>query len=166
MRAGFRCVFLLTAAVLLTLGCVTGASAQYRVQETPALNGLGMLIFKDVEFRVDGGRGNTAGTLFLDPATSTQQTRSQWYWGIFIDKPIIGQFLEMAYDTELFGQRDWVPRDTWYRDLFFEAIRLEASYRDGRFHVSGQNRDTEFYVGGRYSLDLGRIARHIPIFQK
>lgn len=154
----------LLSLVTFAAGHESQVSAQLRVQETPALNGLGMLLFKDIEVRVDGGRGNTSGTLFLDEA-ERQQTRSQLYWGIFIDKPIIAHFLEMGYDCELW-KRDYVPRDTWYRDLFFEPIRLVASYREGDFRVSGKDRNSEFYIGGRYSLDLGRIARHIRMFQK
>jgi hypothetical protein len=140
------------------------AAAQLRVQETPALNGLGMLFFQDIEVRLDGGRGNTSGTLLTNDDPQ-QVTRSQWYWGIFVDKPVVAHFLEMGYDCELWT-RDWLPRNTWYRDLFFEPIRLVAYYREGDFRVSGKSRDSEFYIGGRYSLDLGRIARHIPIFQK
>ena len=170
MRALLLAALSLIFAISLMPGLVGQVSAQYRLQETPALNGLGILLFKDIELRLDGGTGNTAATIpesaAFDPSRNPdKQVGTQWYLGVFIDKPIVAHFLEMAYDCELW-QRDWVPRDTWYRDLFFEPIRVVAFYRQGDFRVSSRDRNEEFYIGGRYSLDLGRIARHIRVFQK
>lgn len=170
MRIPFILAVSFTFATVLAPGQRDQASAQYRVQETPALNGLGMLLFKDIELRLDGGIGNTAATSTVENTTSPDvqfpAIGKQWYGGIFIDKPIVSDFLEMAYDCELFGQRDWLPRNTFWRDLIFESIRLVAFYRAGDFRVAGAKRDAEFYVGGRLSLDLGRIFRHLPDFQR
>lgn len=166
MRVRFLLALSLTFASPLVPGHPGQALAQYRVQETPALNGLGLFLFKDIELRVDGGFGNTALTTGFDDNTRPEkQVSSQHYWGVFIDKPIVAHFLEMAYDGA-FWQRDWVARDTVGRDLFFEPIRVVAYYREGDFHVSNRTRSSEYYIGARYSLDLGRVARHLPWFQK
>ena len=130
-----------------------------------------MFLFKDLELRLDGGKGNTASTSFVPNVIAnpnqvvTPLVGTQWYGGVFVDKPIVSDFLEMAYDCE-FWQRDLFPRDSLLRDLLLEPIRLIAFYRAGDFRVSGNKRDSEFYIGGRFSLDVGRIARHIPLFQR
>jgi hypothetical protein len=158
-----RLVLLSAIVSILAMATLPGAAAaQIRVQETPALNGLGLFLLQDIEIRYEVGYGNTSRDISVQAPTRAQ---SGWYWGVFVYKPIVAHFLEMAYDLE-FWQRDLVPRDTFWRDLLLEPIHLVAHYREGDFHVSGVSRDKEFFVGGQYSLNLGRIGRHIPIFQK
>jgi hypothetical protein len=159
---GVVVVVLLAVVASVILASADPVLAQIRVQETPALNGFGLFLLEDIEIRYETGRGNTSREITGEEPT---RARNGWYWGVFINKPIVAHFLEMAYDLE-WWQRDLVPRDTFMRDLLLEPIRLVAHYREGDFHVSGTRRDQEFFIGAQYSLNLGRIGRHFPLFQK
>lgn len=138
------------------------ASAQLRLQETPALGGLGHL-FRDVQVRFDAGVGTTATTTGFTQ-TTYPPSEEVWFWGIYVDKPVISTFLDMGYDL-VWWEREYFARDTPERELL-DAVRLVAHYRQGDFFVSGDQRKNEFYFGVRLVFDLGRFARHVPWFQR
>lgn len=151
-------------SVAIALAWADSATAQIRVQDTPALNGLGTALFKDISIQLDAGYGNDSPIRESDELAATRRSA-----GIFIDKAIIADILEIAYDRDLYLGNFW-ERDTWTRDLLIEPFRVVAHYRVGNFDVlrgsTIKEYTGEFYVGVRYKLDLDRLFRHVPMFQR
>ena len=153
-----------SVSVAIVLAGVGPAAAQIRLQETPALNGLGSFLFEDVSIQLDAGYGDD--TLIRK---SNKDSAKRATAGIYVDKPFIAYFLDIFYDRDRYLGEP-LERDTLTRDLLIEPIRFVAHYRVGDFSVLRGNtikeQSSEFYVGIRYKLDLGRVFRHLPVFQK
>lgn len=140
------------------------AVAQIRVQDTPAIDGLGSFLFRDVSIQLDAGYGNDSPIRSGDEEAATRATA-----GIFVDKPILSYFLDIFYDRDRYLGEP-LERDTITRDFLIEPLRFVAHYRVGNFAVlrgsTIKEYTGEFYVGVRYKLDLDRVFRHFPAFQK
>jgi hypothetical protein len=151
-------------ALAIALGGVGHASAQIRLQETPALNGLGSFLFEDVSIQLDAGYGDD--TLVRK---SNKDVAKRTMAGIFVDKPFVSYFLDIFYDRDRYLGEP-LERDTLTRDFLIEPLRFVAHYRVGDFSVVRGNtvreQSSDFYVGLRYKLELGRVFRHLPPFQK
>jgi hypothetical protein len=152
-------VFLATA--LLSVG---HAFAQIRLQETPALNGLGSFLFEDVSIQLDAGYGDDTPI-----RKSTKDAAMRTIAGIFVDKPFVSYLLDIFYDRDRYLGEP-LERDTFTRDFLIEPFRFVAHYRVGDFAVVRGNtvkeQSSDFYVGLQYKLELGRVFRHVPAFQK
>jgi hypothetical protein len=162
-RVGILAVAL-AVSVTVSLAWTDRAAAQIRVQETPAIDGLGSLIFKDVSIQLDAGYGNDSPIRKGDEEAATRASA-----GIYVDKPFVAYFFDMLYDQNR-KTGEWTERDTPVRDFVIEPIRFVAHYRVGDFAVLRGNTiktyTSEFYVGIRYKLDLDRLFRHWPPLQK
>ena len=162
-RRALQVLLLVSAACLFTWPIP--ATGQIRVQDTPALNGLGAFLFQDVTIQLDAGYGDDT----LIRSTSKDPV-SRLTAGIYVDKPFVSYLFDIFYDRDRYLGEPW-ERDTPTRDLLIEPIRFVAFYKVGDFAVlRGVNnikeQNSEFYVGIRYKLDLGRLFRHVPVFQK
>lgn len=154
----------LVLCVAVTLTWADGAGAQIRVQETPAIDGLGSFLFRDVSIQLDAGYGNDSPVLSGKDEAATRASA-----GIYVDKPILSYFLDIFYDRDRYLGEP-LERDTITRDFLIEPLRFVAHYRVGNFAVlrgsTIREYTGEFYVGVRYKLDLDRVFRHVPTFQK
>jgi hypothetical protein len=152
--------------VTFAVACVwtERAVAQIRVQDTPAINGLGAFFFKDVSIQLDAGYGNDSPIRSGDEEAATRATA-----GIYVDKPFLSYLFDIYYDRDHYLGAKW-ERDHPVRDFVIEPLRFVAHYRVGNFAVlrgsSIKEYNNEFYVGVRYKLDLDRLFRHVPVFQK
>jgi hypothetical protein len=151
-------------SVAITGACAGHATAQIRLQETPALNGLGSFLFEDVSIQLDAGYGDDTPI-----RKSNRDAAGRTTAGIYVDKPFLSYFPDIFYDRDRYLGEP-LERDTLTRDLLIEPIRFVAHYRIGDFAVlrgsTIKEQSSEFYVGIRYKLDLGRVFRHLPVFQK
>ena len=119
----------LILSVAVAFAWVDHAAAQIRVQETPAIDGLGSFLFRDVSLQLDAGYGNDSPIL---PGNDEAATRASA--GIFVDKPFLSYFFDIFYDRDRYLGEP-LERDTWTRDLLIEPLRFVAHYRVGNFAV-------------------------------
>lgn len=153
MKVLSRLVHLAVLVLVALLGVCTPLAA-----ETPALNAVGTLLSRDVRFEMSYGEADAAPR----PTTAFRI-------GVAIDKPVISHFLDLLYEKDVLLPEP-LQKDRLFRDAFIEPIRFDVRWIMGDTVTPSTGRvdriKSEYFIGVKYSLELGRVLRHLPVFQK